>query len=474
MLKVFSRNTEEAPLQLNGDIIRQIADRVSAVGIEITDISADAGTINRVVKEQAQVCNGLSDAIHDLNNSNAAIVRSAADTRDTAVAASTEISGSQQTVANAVRDISLFTTDVQQIRQQLGGVGEALEELKKVTAGIQAITRQTHLLSLNAGIECARAGEAGRAFAVVAQEMKHLATQVEQSSGQISKTLASLTSQVETLTEQCAASAENAVKVQRDSQQIGAIMDRVGQSVGSIGQKAEEIATGAEKIDQKTSSIVKGIEELNDGISQTATAIDNASQRIQVLIGGNEQLLELAANSGAETEDVLFINKVKQAAREIEGVFEAAITRGEVTLDELFDEKYEPLSGTNPVQVMTKFTLLTDRYLPDIQEPVASSHPKIAFCAAIDRNGYIPTHNLKFSQPQGGDPVWNTANCRNRRIFDDRVGLAAGRNTKPFLLQLYRRDMGGGKSVMMKDLSVPITVRGRHWGGFRMGYRLTE
>ena len=70
--------------------------------------------------------------------------------------------------------------------------------------------------------------------------------------------------------------------------------------------------------------------------------------------------------------------------------------------------------------------------------------------------------------------MWNTANCRNRRIFDDRVGLAAGRNTKPFLLQLYRRDMGGGKSVMMKDLSVPITVRGRHWGGFRMGYRLTE
>ena len=99
------------------------------------------------------------------------------------------------------------------------------------------------------------------------------------------------------------------------------------------------------------------------------------------------------------------------------------------------------------------------------------SDPRITFCAAVDRNGYLPTHNIKFSKPQGSDPAWNAANCRNRRIFDDRVGLAAGRSTKPFLLQSYRRDMGGGNFVMMKDCSAPIVVRGRHWGGLRLAYR---
>ncbi len=64
----------------------------------------------------------------------------------------------------------------------------------------------------------------------------------------------------------------------------------------------------------------------------------------------------------------------------------------------------------------------------------------------MDRNGYLPTHNVKFSKPQGNDPVWNTANSRNRRIFDDRVGLGAGQSTAPFLMQIYRRDMGGGSS----------------------------
>jgi methyl-accepting chemotaxis protein len=88
-------------------------------------------------------------------------------------------------------------------------------------------------------------------------------------------------------------------------------------------------------------------------------------------------------------------------------------------------------------------------------------------------NGYLPTHNHRFSQPQRrGDPVWNAAHCRNRRIFDDRVGLAAGRSTRPFLLQSCRRDMGGGNFALMKDVSAPIFVQRRHWGGLRLAYRV--
>ena len=61
--------------------------------------------------------------------------------------------------------------------------------------------------------------------------------------------------------------------------------------------------------------------------------------------------------------------------------------------------------------------------------------------------------------------------CRNRRLFSDRAVTKVADNTKPFLLQTYRRDMGGGNFVLMKDLSSPIYVRGRHWGAFRMGFR---
>ena len=121
---------------------------------------------------------------------------------------------------------------------------------------------------------------------------------------------------------------------------------------------------------------------------------------------------------------------------------------------------------------MTRYVPFLDRVLPDVQEPLLAFDERVVFSAAVDVNGYQPTHNRKFSQPQGADPVWNTANCRNRRVFADRTGLAAGRNTEPFLLQTYRRDMGGGVSVLMKDLSVPINVRGRHWGGLRLAYKV--
>ena len=87
------------------------------------------------------------------------------------------------------------------------------------------------------------------------------------------------------------------------------------------------------------------------------------------------------------------------------------------------------------------------------------------------KGGYLPTHNPNYRLPQGPDPVWNNANCRNRRLFNDRAVHKVAANVKPFLLQTYRRDMGGGNFVLMKDVSSPIYVRGHHWGAFRMGFR---
>ena len=98
--------------------------------------------------------------------------------------------------------------------------------------------------------------------------------------------------------------------------------------------------------------------------------------------------------------------------------------------------------------------------------------PKIVLCCASDRNGYIPTHNRQYCQPQRPhDVLWNTAHARWRRLFTDRTALGSSRNTRPFLLQTYRRDMGGGHLVVMKEAAAPITVNGRHWGGVRLAFQ---
>jgi len=59
-----------------------------------------------------------------------------------------------------------------------------------------------------------------------------------------------------------------------------------------------------------------------------------------------------------------------------------------------------------------------------------------------------------------------------RLLSDHAAGLAAGRNQRAYLVQSYARDMGKGNTVMMREIDVPIRVKGRHWGGFRTAYRL--
>src|SRR5690606_14618814 len=139
-------------------------------------------------------------------------------------------------------------------------------------------------------------------------------------------------------------------------------------------------------------------------------------------------LIQLTASTGVETIDTPQVRVVREAAGRIAALFEQAVSRGELSLEDLFDESYQPIPNTNPQQFMIRFVAFTDRVLPDIQEPILAADSQNVFCAAIVRNGFLPTHNRKFSQPQGADLAWNTANCRNRRMFNDRVGLAAGRN----------------------------------------------
>lgn len=172
-------------------------------------------------------------------------------------------------------------------------------------------------------------------------------------------------------------------------------------------------------------------------------------------------------------ENTEFVTRAIEAGHELSKIFERGIASGALTLEQMFDENYIEIAGTDPKQYRTQYLDWADRALPPFQESFLAKDRRMAFCVMIDRNGYLPVHNKLYSQPQRpGDVAFNTANSRNRRIFNDPAGLAAGRNTRSFLIQSYARDMGGGQTVMMREIDVPVRVRGRHWGGFRTAYKL--
>lgn len=173
----------------------------------------------------------------------------------------------------------------------------------------------------------------------------------------------------------------------------------------------------------------------------------------------------------ATGENDVFRDICVTAAQEAETALADAISAGQISIEDMFDSQYATIPGTDPAQYLTKYVDLTDALLIPIQERHKSRDDRIRLLCATDRNGYIGTHNVAVSQPQRpGDPVWNAANCRNRRIFDDRAGLLAAANREPHQLQTYLRDMGGGKKVLLKEIDAPITLSGRHWGNMRCAF----
>ena len=198
--------------------------------------------------------------------------------------------------------------------------------------------------------------------------------------------------------------------------------------------------------------------------------------------GARAQFTGLDAETSEKIEDRLwsiheenteFGTRAMEAGNALTRMFEQAVVRGELTMEQLFDTDYVEISGTNPQQYRTRYLDWADRTLSPFQESFLAKEPRMAFCAMVDRNGFLPVHNKIYSHPQRpGDVAWNTANSRNRRIFNDPAGLAAARNQRSYLIQSYARDMGNGNTVMMREIDVPIRVQGRHWGGFRTAYKL--
>ncbi|ABQ38799.1 MULTISPECIES: methyl-accepting chemotaxis protein [Bradyrhizobium] len=453
-------------------LIDEIADRIGGLGVELADVAGNVQEVANRFSYQSQRFGHLQTTAKTMVAANHDIATASQAVQSATSAAVGDIAQSRSVVDAAVRHIAELVDSVERIEQRLGSVGDALSQVAKVSVAIEAIAKQTNLLALNATIEAARAGSAGRGFAVVASEVKSLAEATRQATQQIGDTLRGLDSQVKNLLGESGQASSRAKTAGEGAQQIGGIIVRVQDGFTSVGQEIDGVAKAATSNLAHCDAVISELNELAKGVDQSSIELKQADARIAKLLDSSEALIGLIAESGVQTADAPLIKAVVETAKQISAVFEAAVDRGEISLADLMDENYREIPGTNPKQFMTRYVDFTDRVLPPIQDPLQSTDPRIVFCVAWARGGYLPTHNPNYRKPQGPDPVWNNANCRNRRLFEDRaVKKVAAASNKPFLLQTYRRDMGGGQFVLMKDLSAPIFIKGRHWGAFRMGFR---
>jgi HAMP domain-containing protein len=156
-------------------------------------------------------------------------------------------------------------------------------------------------------------------------------------------------------------------------------------------------------------------------------------------------------------------------AKSVGRILEEAIDNGALTLQDALDIDYTEIPGLTPPKHHTRYDWYTDKAILTLQDEILES-PDVLYAVAQDINGYIPTHNTRYNQPITGDSAKDLTGNRSKRIFSDPVGLKVGKNEINGLLQVYPRDTG----ETVWDVSSPIYVKGKHWGGFRIGFGLTS
>jgi methyl-accepting chemotaxis protein len=397
-----------------------------------------------------------------------------------------------------------FDQMIADLWNRVEGIGGAIEAIGDISA-------QSHLLSINASIEAAHAGEWGRTFTVIAHEIKNLAESTKSFTAEIEELLQTVRSQVENLREVSNETRQTTVRVRDSSTKVEEALTAMGEGASKTRDQISEIAAAAAQQTQGLDTLVDDVRDVAGAASSTLRTI---AQARKLKIGDlNSQLHAVIGRYriGGFVDRSYEVGE--RAAAEIEAVLERGVERGEFLMSDLIDPVYRELrdedvkglarlfdvrhagGSFDPPKFGTTYDAKVDRELCEIVDRYTDQHPEFSALCVMDLNAFHIAHYRLLRAPITGNPVVDRANNRVKRIFEShtaircaRIGLdgaeqipsRSGRRVfetagislarrpgpRPYMVQSYARDTG----EVFNDLSIALYVKGQHYGALSIAY----
>ena len=359
--------------------------------------------------------------------------------------------------------ISTITQRLANFSQTVDGLNQRSSSIKSIVGLIKEISSQTNLLALNAAIEAARAGEQGRGFAVVADEVRKLSEKVHVATDDISHNIDNMLDQVaETLNEteminlDANSTREVVVNASTQFSNMMADFEQTSNTLIDIAGTLELFTTANLLVNANVTEIHQLSLSVDERMKHSATSsqdLAQAAEKVQTLIGS------FTVGQGELDATIQRTAKFRDQVQE-------KITALKKSGAAVFDQNYQAIPNTQPAKFKTSYSNSFGHDIQALYDELVKATPGGKFCLAVDSNGYGPTHNSWYSKAMTGDLSTDLINSRNQRIFNDPAGLRAARNKQRFLLQTYMRDTG----EIMTEVDMPVYIEGQHWGNLRLGF----
>lgn len=457
----------------NASALGAIPEKCGKVTVGCTDVAGIVDAVIRSSEALRSEHSALSGTVKALEDDQMKVSEASDEARLLSERAIERLNEGTELIQSSLGQIASMLELVDALGQHVTGFASAMEQVRRSTKDIEEIAETTNILALNATIEAMRAGDAGRTFAVVAEEVKSLANDTRKATDEIAAT-------VDKLGEEASVVIAQVEEGSRASNEAKASVAQIDSTIASVGCLVEEVDKQNDVIARSTGTITGHVDAVQKVlISYEAASRTNEEQ----LYGANKRMLNLEATANdmfdslvkanLSPQDSLMVEKGQEFANEVAKTFEAALACRELEETDAFDQNYVEIPGSNPKRFRTGLTKWADANLRPLLDELKASDSSIIGVICSDTKGYLPTHLTEMSREPTGDITHDTKHCRNGRIILEPIDQKAKESTAPYMMCVYRQEGDGTNYRIVRNVYIPVYINGRRWGDCEIAYSVS-